>query len=169
MLFVHILTNSVVLSRGFFSELLCIVGGVVWCSVVDGVGAVVLKKLSQERHTPHTRLTLTLPVAPTTKINILSVIAGTPSSKNRLSLCKLSSSTCGVKSSMTIWHCWDFTQDYDIMNHVPRYRYDGSLNVNIAYHEEHRQFSSAVLAYHDIGKMKILDFLLRLMFSTDML
>ena len=39
--------------------------------------------------------------------------------------------------------------------------------VNIAYQTV--QQCSAVRAYHDIGKMKILDFLLRLMFSIDML
>ena len=167
MLSVHILTNSVVLSRGFFSELLLRVGDVVWCSVVEGVGAVVLKKLSQERdtHTTHSH------ASSRSDYQHQHFVSDSrdPSFKSRQSLSKLTSSSCGVKSSMmTIWHCWDFTQDYYIMNHVPRYKYDGSLNVNIAYHEEHRQFSSAVRAYHDIGKMKILDFLLRLMFSIDM-
>ena len=56
---------------------------------------------------------------------------------------------------MTFYVVDTFTQDYtrEGIN-----RKDLSLNVNIAYHEEHRRFSSAVRGYHDIGKMKILDF-----------
>ena len=135
--------------------------GVVWLTVLE-LDCGTKEIIAGETHT------LLLLVSPSTNINILSKLDKNPSDSGvtlflNLTIPLKSSFSCGAKSSMMLLRV--LTR---LWNHVPRYKYNGSLNVNIAYHEELRQFSSAVRAYHDIGKMKILDFLPRLMFSIDM-